>query len=124
MLGLEGRTVSEQLWGHLDLALAGLVPGVLFGPGVSIPVSHQRICNISGSKPLSIFPGLDGAEWKGGWTWSAHVLANTASAWEQKEGLTWNRWMSAPPLTVSPPSPAQDKERYNGETCALGPDVS
>ena len=70
--------MSEQLWGHLDLALAGLVPGVLFGPGVSIPVSHQRICNISGSKPLSIFPGLDGAEWKGGWTWSAHVLANTA----------------------------------------------
>lgn len=66
MLGSEGKPVSGQLWGHLDLALAGLVPGVLFGPGVSIPVSHQRTCEILRSKPLSIFPGLDGAEWKGG----------------------------------------------------------
>ena len=65
--------------------------------------------------------GLSG---KVGWTRSARVLANTASAWEQKGGLTWNRWMSVPPMTVSSPSPAQDKERYRGETWALGPDVS
>ena len=58
--------MSGQLWGHFDLAPAGLVPGVLFGPGVSIPVSHQCTCDVSGSKPLSVFPGLDGAEWKGG----------------------------------------------------------
>lgn len=66
MLGSERKAVSGQLWGHLDLTLAGLVPGVLFGPRVSIPVSHQCTCDVSGSKPLSIFPGLDGAEWKGG----------------------------------------------------------
>lgn len=95
-----------------------LVQGYPFLYLISAPVTFRE------ANPFPFSQGWMGLSGKVGWTRSASVLANTASAWEQKGGLIWNRWMSVPPLTVSSPSPAQDKERYRGETWALGPDVS
>lgn len=52
------------------------------------------------------------------------MLANTASAWEQKEGPSPEQADVKFPLGQCKPPPLLKIRRGTPETCALGPDVS